>query len=241
MPSAFRHLETVGLRAGCRPNQTKPNPAPTGGAPPAPFFTALHNRPSCSIFCALCDNHSKWGSRVSPVGAAARREGQAKGSMGRALDPPPPGPPSQPRQHPTARPRRPNLFRQHPWPLESHRNSRCCLGHCPTVVLFFYARGTCRWRGGGSAEATPPPPSATTAAGLLGSPTGSPAPALLTPNPTGGQPTHRSTSGEFPPQRANTFTRRHQPASSLSLDAPQKNVFGPPSVPQNDEPSVAII
>ena len=30
-------------------------------------------------------------------------------------------------------------------------------------------------------------------------------PALFTPNPTGGQPTHPLTSGGFPPQKANTY------------------------------------
>ena len=40
-------------------------------------------------------------------------------------------------------------------------------------------------------------------------------PALLTPNPTGGQPTHLSTSGGFPCEKANA--RKNHPAYSFGL------------------------
>ena len=41
-------------------------------------------------------------------------------------------------------------------------------------------------------------------------------PALFTPNPNGGQPTHLSTSGGFPPQKANTYTHLEVPSGILT-------------------------
>ena len=57
---------------------------------------------------------------------------------------------------------------------------------------------------------------------VRGSRAGSPrlaAPFTPTPNTVGGQPTPPSTSGEFPPQKTNTYVHRKcQPTYSLSLD-----------------------
>ena len=57
----------------------------------------------------------------------------------------------------------------------------------------------------------PPPPTHSTALPT----SGNFLTALLNPNPTAGHPTHQSTSGGFPPQKANTYIHPEMPTGIL--------------------------
>ena len=95
MPWAFRHLETVGPRAGCRPNETKPNPPPPRAKPQspaqsfrlAPVQAAAGTSPSGAQArgtsrTSLGSARAAGAQRSGPCAAAAARRGSGTGRCG---------------------------------------------------------------------------------------------------------------------------------------------------------------